>query len=173
MLTGKPLFPGKNVVRQLDLMTDFLGTPPAESIARIRNEKARRYLNSMRKKQPVPLSHKFPHADPLALSMLECLLAFDPKDRPTAEEALAHPYFNDFGVSSPDASGISSWWRFNKLYVSKAGSGLVGEDDALGSGGVSATRIELSYMISLRDMDMRHVKDFTFVHGEFHEFHYL
>ncbi|CAJ1936649.1 unnamed protein product [Sphenostylis stenocarpa] len=93
MLTGKPLFPGKNVVHQLDLMTDLLGTPPPESIARIRNEKAKRYLNGMRKKQPVPLSQKFPNADPLALRLLERLLAFDPKDRPSAEEALADPYF--------------------------------------------------------------------------------
>nr|GFD23793.1 mitogen-activated protein kinase 9-like [Tanacetum cinerariifolium] len=61
MLTGKPLFPGKNVVHQLDLMTDLLGTPPPETIARIRNEKARRYLNSMRKKQPIPFTHKFPN----------------------------------------------------------------------------------------------------------------
>lgn len=36
MLTGKPLFPGKNVVHQLDLMTDLLGTPSAESIGRVR-----------------------------------------------------------------------------------------------------------------------------------------
>jgi len=35
MLTGKPLFPGKNVVHQLDLMTDLLGTPAAESTARV------------------------------------------------------------------------------------------------------------------------------------------
>jgi len=35
MLTGKPLFPGKNVVHQLDLMTDLLGTPSPESIARV------------------------------------------------------------------------------------------------------------------------------------------
>ncbi|KAK7320193.1 hypothetical protein RJT34_04929 [Clitoria ternatea] len=94
MLIGKPLFPGKNVVHQLDLMTDLLGTPPPESIARIRNEKARRYLSNMRKKQPVPFSQKFPNGDPLALRLLERLLAFDPKDRPTAEEALADPYFN-------------------------------------------------------------------------------
>ncbi|XP_011039113.1 PREDICTED: mitogen-activated protein kinase 9 [Populus euphratica] len=94
MLTGKPLFPGKNVVHQLDLMSDLLGTPPPESLSRIRNEKARRYLSSMRKKPPVPFSHKFPNVDPLALRLLERLLAFDPKDRPTAEEALADPYFN-------------------------------------------------------------------------------
>ncbi|XP_015901016.3 mitogen-activated protein kinase 9 [Ziziphus jujuba] len=100
MLTGKPLFPGKNVVHQLDLMTDLLGTPPSESIARIRNEKARRYLSSMRKKQPVPFAQKFPNADPLALRLLERLLAFDPKDRPTAEEALSDPYFN--GLANVD-----------------------------------------------------------------------
>lgn len=35
MLTGRPLFPGKNVVHQLDLMTDLLGTPSAESLARV------------------------------------------------------------------------------------------------------------------------------------------
>ncbi|CBI26170.3 hypothetical protein VitviT2T_006434 [Vitis vinifera] len=93
LLTGKPLFPGKNVVHQLDLMTDLLGTPSAEAIARVRNEKARRYLSSMRKKKPIPLSQKFPNADPLALRLLERMLAFEPKDRPSAEEALADPYF--------------------------------------------------------------------------------
>lgn len=35
LLTGKALFPGKNVVHQLDLMTDLLGTPSAEAIARV------------------------------------------------------------------------------------------------------------------------------------------
>ncbi|KAG6468903.1 hypothetical protein ZIOFF_073598 [Zingiber officinale] len=100
MLTGRPLFPGKNVVHQLDLMTDFLGTPSAETIARIRNEKAKRYLSSMRRKQPVPFSQKFPNVDPLALRLLERLLAFDSKDRPSAEEALADPYFR--GLANVD-----------------------------------------------------------------------
>ncbi|KAM0944381.1 putative mitogen-activated protein kinase CMGC-MAPK family [Dioscorea sansibarensis] len=93
ILTGKPLFPGKNVVHQLDLMTDLLGTPSLDTISQVRNDKARRYLSSMRKKQAIPLSQKFLNADPLALKLLERLLAFDPKDRPTAEEALADPYF--------------------------------------------------------------------------------
>ncbi|GFS32345.1 MAP kinase 9 [Actinidia rufa] len=101
MLSGKPLFPGKNVVHQLDLMTDLLGTPPPESVARIRNEKARRYLSSMRRKPQVPFTQKFPHADPLALRLLERLLAFDPKDRPSAEEvALGDTYFS--GLSNVD-----------------------------------------------------------------------
>ena len=51
-------------------------------------------------------------------------------------------------------------------FFCQAGSGLVGDDDALGFSGAVAARIESSYMINLRDLDMRHVKDFTFVHGE-------
>uniref|UniRef100_A0A0D9WTZ5 mitogen-activated protein kinase n=1 Tax=Leersia perrieri TaxID=77586 RepID=A0A0D9WTZ5_9ORYZ len=93
LLTGRPLFPGKNVVHQLDIITDLLGTPSSETLSRIRNEKARRYLSTMRKKHPVPFSQKFRNTDPLALRLLERLLAFDPKDRPSAEEALADPYF--------------------------------------------------------------------------------
>lgn len=93
LLTGRPLFPGRNVVHQLDLITDLLGSPSLETLSRIRNEKARRYLSCMRKKHHVPFTQNFPNADPLALRLLGRLLAFDPKDRPTAEEALADPYF--------------------------------------------------------------------------------
>ncbi|XP_047080591.1 mitogen-activated protein kinase 13-like [Lolium rigidum] len=93
VLTRTPLFPGRNVVHQLDLITDLLGTPSSETLSRIRNEKAKSYLIGMQRKYPKPFSLKFHNADPQALRLLERLLAFDPKDRPTAEEALADPYF--------------------------------------------------------------------------------
>ncbi|KAL8026222.1 hypothetical protein ABFX02_14G013500 [Erythranthe guttata] len=122
LLTGRPLFPGKNVVHQLDLMTDLLGTPPSETIARIRNEKARRYLSSMRKKKAVPLSHKFPNADPFALRLLERMLAFDPKDRPTAEEALADPYFRNLArvEREPSAQPVTKMeFEFERRRITK------------------------------------------------------
>lgn len=75
------------------MITDLLGTPRHDVISGVRNEKARKYLTDMRKKSPVPFGQKFPNADPLALRLLQRMLAFDPKDRPTAEEALADPYF--------------------------------------------------------------------------------
>jgi serine/threonine protein kinase len=43
-------------------------------------------MMGMRKKPAVPLTQKFPKAEPLALKLLERLLAFDPKDRLSAEE---------------------------------------------------------------------------------------
>ncbi|RAL38919.1 hypothetical protein DM860_015280 [Cuscuta australis] len=122
VLSGKPLFPGKNVVHQLDLMTDLLGTPSMDTISRVRNDKARRYLTSMRKKQPLPFSHKFPNADPLALRLLEKLLAFDPKDRPTAEEALADPYFKGLAKAErePSCQPISKLeFEFERRKVTK------------------------------------------------------
>ncbi|KAL5203358.1 hypothetical protein ABZP36_014310 [Zizania latifolia] len=122
ILTGKPLFPGKNVVHQLDLMTDLLGTPSMDTISQIRNDKARRYLSSMRKKQPVPFSEKFPNADPLALKLLQRLLAFDPKDRPTAEEALADPYFKGLAKveREPSCQPISKMeFEFERRKVTK------------------------------------------------------
>lgn len=51
------------------------------------------------------------------------------------------------------------------LRAAQAGSGLVGDDDALGSGGAISARIESSYIINLRDLGMKHVKDYIFVHG--------
>ncbi|AQK92189.1 Putative MAP kinase family protein [Zea mays] len=96
ILTGEPLFPGKNVFHQFTLMTNLLGTPSTDTISQIQNEKARKFLSCMRK-QPIPFSEKFPGADPSALKLLQRLLAFDPKDRPTAEEALADPYFEGIG----------------------------------------------------------------------------
>ncbi|KAI4317728.1 hypothetical protein L6164_025575 [Bauhinia variegata] len=122
LLTGKPLFPGKNVVHQLDIMTDLLGTPSPEAIARVRNEKARRYLSSMRKKKPVPLSQKFPNADPLALRLLERMLAFEPKDRPTAEEALADPYFKGLAKveREPSAQPVTKMeFEFERRRITK------------------------------------------------------
>jgi len=54
----------------------------------------------MRKKKPIPFSQKFPHADPLALRLLERMLAFEPKDRPTAEEVCAICFLGHLKISA-------------------------------------------------------------------------
>ncbi len=54
---------------------------------------------SMRPKPGIPFTAFFPRAAPGALALLRRMLAFDPADRPSAEEALADPYFT--GLHSP------------------------------------------------------------------------
>ncbi|CAK9186322.1 unnamed protein product [Ilex paraguariensis] len=51
------------------------------------------------------------------------------------------------------------------LKAAEAGSSLVGEDKAFSAGPTVSSRIESSYIINLRDLDMKHVKDFIFVNG--------
>ncbi|CAK9135184.1 unnamed protein product [Ilex paraguariensis] len=51
------------------------------------------------------------------------------------------------------------------LKAAEAGSSLVGEDKAFSAGPTVSARIESSYIINLRDLDMKHVKDFVFVNG--------
>lgn len=59
----------------------------------------------MRKKSPVPFEQKFPNADPLALRLLQRLLAFDPKDRPTAQEVSIYLQFRILFISFLSAKG--------------------------------------------------------------------
>ncbi|GKA23800.1 hypothetical protein Tco_0709833 [Tanacetum coccineum] len=56
VLTGKPLFLGKSVVHQLELITDLLRTPSPDTISRVRNDKARKYLTDVRRKKHVTFS---------------------------------------------------------------------------------------------------------------------
>ncbi|KAL9240401.1 hypothetical protein vseg_014626 [Gypsophila vaccaria] len=51
------------------------------------------------------------------------------------------------------------------LKTVQAGSGFVGEDEGFSSGGASTARVDSSYIINLRDLDIKHVKDFVYVHG--------
>ncbi|CAH9139745.1 unnamed protein product [Cuscuta epithymum] len=51
------------------------------------------------------------------------------------------------------------------LKAAEASSALVGKHSAMNAGGAPSARIESSYIINLRDLNVKHVKDFTFVHG--------
>jgi len=92
LLGRKPLFPGKDYIHQLNLITDVIGTPDNEDIECIESEKARRYIRSLPLKPRIPLERIYPNANPLALELLHRLLAFNPAKRLSVEEALAHPY---------------------------------------------------------------------------------
>ena len=95
IMLGRPLFPGKNVAHQMELITDIVGTPTPMTLGKIRNERTRRYLHSMGYKPKTSFRRLFPRADQQALDLLEKMLHFDPDLRPSAEEALEDPYFDN------------------------------------------------------------------------------
>lgn len=64
MLEGKPLFPGKDHVNQFSIITELLGTPPADVIETICSENTLRFVQSLPKRERQPLANKFKNADP-------------------------------------------------------------------------------------------------------------
>ncbi|KAI9222991.1 MAP kinase SakA [Blastocladiella britannica] len=96
MLTGKPLFPGKDHVNQFSIITELLGSPPPSMVATICSENTLKFVQSLPSRDPKPFSEAFPDQDPLALDLLAKLLVFDSRERINAEQALAHPYLEAY-----------------------------------------------------------------------------
>ncbi|KAG5518124.1 hypothetical protein PMAC_003310 [Pneumocystis sp. 'macacae'] len=118
MLSGKPLFPGKDYHHQLMLILDVLGTPTMEDYYGIKSHRAREYIRSLPFKKRVSFSTIFPKANPLALDLLEKLLAFNPAKRLTVEEALQHQYLEPYHDpdDEPTAPPISpSFFDFDRM----------------------------------------------------------
>ena len=87
-----PLFPGKNYIHQLEMITDVLGKPTDDEINMFENEKARKFMRSLPNKKKVSFSALFPSASDAAVDLLARMLVFDPNKRITAAEAMHHPY---------------------------------------------------------------------------------
>jgi len=88
----KPLFPGDDYIKQMNLIFNVLGTPSSEDLAFITNEKALEYIKSLKKKPKIPFNKIYKDANPLALDLLDRMLTFNPHKRISIDEALAHPY---------------------------------------------------------------------------------
>ncbi|NP_999813.1 MAP kinase [Strongylocentrotus purpuratus] len=96
MLSNRPIFPGKHYLDQLNHILGVLGSPSQDDLKCIINEKARAYLQGLPFKSKIPLKSLFPKADNKALDFLERMLSFNPDKRITVEEALAHPYLEQY-----------------------------------------------------------------------------
>lgn len=92
---GKPLFPGKDGYDQLQLMTSILGSPSDDAISKVQSARVRQHFRMLPRRNGRPFTQMFPQAAPEACSLLQWLLEFDPARRPTALEALSHPYFRE------------------------------------------------------------------------------
>jgi cyclin-dependent kinase 10 len=107
LLLSKPLFPGKTDVQQLKLIYDLLGTPneviwpdfhalPNAQLIKNTEPAATHDLKHYNDLIYHRLKDKFRNCkiSPTGLNLLQQLLAYDPKQRITAGEALKHEYFH-------------------------------------------------------------------------------
>ncbi|XP_042361017.1 mitogen-activated protein kinase 3 [Plectropomus leopardus] len=95
MLSNRPIFPGKHYLDQLNHILGILGSPTPDDLNCIINMKARNYLQSLPYKARVPWEKMY-NADSKALDLLNRMLTFNPAKRISVEEALAHPYLEQY-----------------------------------------------------------------------------
>jgi len=96
MLSGKPLFPGRDYHHQLTLILDVLGTPTLDEFYAISTRRSRDYIRALPFRKRKSFATIFPNASALAVDFLTKTLTFDPKKRATVEDALAHPYLEAY-----------------------------------------------------------------------------
>ncbi|KAF3794803.1 Mitogen-activated protein kinase 3 [Nymphaea thermarum] len=92
LLGRKPIFPGKECLDQLKLIINVLGSMEECNFDFIDNPRARKYLKSLPFSPGTPLARLYPHANPLAIDLLQRMLVFDPSKRISVADALQHPY---------------------------------------------------------------------------------
>ncbi|CAF0730753.1 unnamed protein product [Rotaria sordida] len=100
----KPLFSGKVTINQLNRIFDIIGTPDSKTLQEICIPEASAYISRMRPKPKTNFNELFGFKyDPLTetsisgvspegVDLLDQLLSFDPRQRPTVEQALSHPF---------------------------------------------------------------------------------
>jgi len=96
MLSGKPLFPGRDYHHQLTLILDVLGTPTLDEFYAITTRRSRDYIRALPFRKRRPFAQLFPNASALAVDFLTKTLTFDPKKRISVEMALSHPYLEAY-----------------------------------------------------------------------------
>jgi mitogen-activated protein kinase 1/3 len=70
MLTGHPLFPGRDYSHQLDLILDVIGTPTLEEFYGITSRRSRDYIRSLPIRKRRPFTALFPQAPVEAIDFL-------------------------------------------------------------------------------------------------------
>lgn len=96
LLLGKPVFPGTSTLNQLDRVMEVTGRPSQEDVESINSPLAQTMLESLPPTKAKKLRDMFPTASEDALDLLKSLLQFNPNKRLTADQALQHPYVQQF-----------------------------------------------------------------------------
>nr|ABB51133.1 mitogen-activated protein kinase 2 [Rheum australe] len=91
LMNRKPLFPGRDHVPQMRLVTELLGSP-LESDLNFSEGGCGEIFSPNAPTTSSAVARVFPHINPMAIDFIERMLTFDPTRRITVEESLAHPY---------------------------------------------------------------------------------
>ncbi|KAK8878233.1 hypothetical protein M9Y10_004998 [Tritrichomonas musculus] len=116
MMTGSPLFPGDDELEQLWMISELLGEPPRELVAKGNRreeffDEDCNLLNVDKKRKPrsMNLQKLLKTNDPMLVDFLMKCLTWDPNERLTIRQALQHPWIRNKEVKvAPKPSALPS-----------------------------------------------------------------
>ncbi|XP_068187706.1 mitogen-activated protein kinase 13 [Antennarius striatus] len=100
MANGKTLFKGKDYMDQLTQIMKVTGVPGPEFIQKLDSLEAKNYVKDLPHYSRKDFSTLFPRISATGIDLLEKILVLDGDERPTAELALEHSYFDS--LRDPD-----------------------------------------------------------------------
>ncbi|XP_064400308.1 mitogen-activated protein kinase 14-like [Halichondria panicea] len=113
LLTGQTLFPGSDYRDHLMKILQICGSPDEELMQKIEGESARTYIKSLTTFPKKDFHKFFVGANSVAIDLLEKLLTMDPDRRPTAEQALGHPYFSKYHIVEDEPT---CHWKYDASF---------------------------------------------------------
>lgn len=117
---GKPLFPGKDRVNQLDKIIDIIGTPPDGELKEVGSEAAQRYIKKKSNKTRYDFAARLPGTDKQGIDLMNLMLVFHPVKRLMADKGLEHPYLSE--LHDPEDEDTSDVKPFDCDYEKKMSS---------------------------------------------------
>ncbi|XP_018443611.1 mitogen-activated protein kinase homolog MMK1-like [Raphanus sativus] len=91
LITGRTLFPGRDRVHQFHLILELIGSPTEYDTGSLNNS-AKQYLRQLPWFDRQSFYLKFPNVPHSAIDLIEKMLKFDPRQRISVDDALAHPF---------------------------------------------------------------------------------
>jgi serine/threonine protein kinase len=92
LITGKPLFKAGNYQELIKLFIKTLGKPTEEQLTFVKNEHARKFILGMPEHPRRKATEGVSYPNPQILDLIDKCLEFNPDNRITVDQALAHPY---------------------------------------------------------------------------------
>jgi len=131
VLSLYPLFPGTNELDQVTKIHAVLGTPPVETLNKLKKHSNSHIDFNFPHKEGQEIKKLIPHCSSDCVDVIVKLLAYDPDDRLSARQAVKHAYFKDLRTAEKKAAEAAS---------SSAADAYVSEDRAHAPSGSTVRR---------------------------------